>query len=146
LKYRDKWMMELDYLRSDWSKTGMDQVTGFKNVGTSSFSVTNSQSVRFGMEYVPNRSDIRYYYRRCAYRMGAYYNQDYYKIDGNMVNSAGVTLGVTLPVFRWYNGVTLGVDLGQRGNVKGNMVRERYANFTIGFNIFDIWFQKPRYD
>jgi len=146
LKYRDKWMMELDYLRSDWSKTGMDKVTGFKNAGTSSFSVTNSQSVRFGMEYVPNRSDIRYYYRRCAYRMGAYYNQDYYKLDGNMVNSAGVTLGVTLPVFRWYNGVTLGVDLGQRGNVKGNMVRERYANFTIGFNIFDIWFQKPRYD
>ena len=146
LKYRDKLMLELDYLRSDFSKCGYANVSGFKSVGNATFSATNSQSFRFGMEYVPNRSDIRYYYRRVAYRFGAYYNQDYYKLDGNSINSTGLTFGVTLPVFRWYNGLTLGVDLGQRGKVGGNLVRERYANFTIGFNIFDIWFQKPRYD
>src|SRR5574344_784543 len=146
LKYRDKLMLELDYLRSDFSKCGYANVSGFKSVGNATFSATNSQSFRFGMEYVPNRSDIRYYYRRVAYRFGAYYNQDYYKLDDNSINSTGLTFGVTLPVFRWYNGLTLGVDLGQRGKVGGNLVRERYANFTIGFNIFDIWCQKPRYD
>ena len=67
-------------------------------------------------------------------------------LDGNNVNSVGLTLGVTLPVFRWYNGISIGVDLGQRASRKNNMIRERYATFTVGFNIHDIWFQKPRYN
>ena len=58
----------------------------------------------------------------------------------------GITLGMTLPVFRWYNGLSIGVDMGQRASTRGGMVRERYATFVIGFNIHDIWFQKPRYN
>jgi hypothetical protein len=38
------------------------------------------------------------------------------------------------------------VDLGQRGNKNDGMIRERYAMFVVGFNIHDIWFQKPRYE
>ena len=57
-----------------------------------------------------------------------------------------ITLGITLPVFRWYNGITLGVDIGQRASTKNpDMIRERYANFVIGFNIHDIWFRKVQY-
>ena len=84
--------------------------------------------------------------RRCAYRFGAYYDQAYYKLDGNNVNSMGITFGITLPVFQWYNGVSLGVDLGQRSSTRNNMIRERYATFVIGFNIHDIWFRKPQYN
>ena len=84
--------------------------------------------------------------RRCSYRAGAYYNRDYYKLDGKDVNSFGITLGITFPVFRWYNGVSIGVDLGQRGTNSGTMIRERYAKLVISFNIHDIWFQKPKYE
>jgi hypothetical protein len=146
LNYQNKLLMEFNYLFSDWSGTGMDKVTGFRNIGQSVFSVTSSQSFRFGMEYVPNRSDIRYYYKRCSYRAGAYYNKEYYKLNGHQINSYGLTFGMTLPVFRWYNGLTLGVDIGQRGRNYDNLVRERYVNFSVGFNIFDIWFQKPKYE
>lgn len=99
-----------------------------------------------GAEYIPNKNDIRYYLRRCAYRAGLYYNTSYFKLNGNTINSYGLTLGVTLPIFRWYNGLTLGVDIGQRGGAKASMVKERYIMFNVGFNIHDIWFQKPRYD
>ena len=105
-----------------------------------------SQSFRAGFEIVPNRNDIRYYLKRCAYRAGVYYDQSYYRLDGRDVNTIGLTLGVTLPVFRWYNGISLGVDLGQRASKKNDMIRERYAMFVVGFNIHDIWFQKPRYN
>ena len=44
-----------------------------------------------------------------------------------------------------YNGVTLGVDFGQRGSVSGSMIRERYINFSIGVNLYDHWFQKFQY-
>ena len=146
LKRGEKWMFELNYLRSDWSGTGMDTAPGFANIGQAKFSATAAQSVRAGFEFVPNRNDIRYYLRRCAYRGGVYFDQAYYKLDGNNVNAFGLTLGVTLPVFRWYNGVSLGLDIGQKGGTRGLMTRERYAKFVIGFNIHDIWFRKPQYD
>ncbi len=146
VKKGEKWSLEFDYLRSDWRKSGFDSARGFAVSGESRFSSTVSQSFRAGFEIVPNRNDIRYYMKTCAYRIGAYYDQSYYKLDGNNVNSVGITLGVTLPVFKWYNGVSLGVDLGQRSSTRNNMIRERYAMFVIGFNIHDIWFRKVQYN
>jgi hypothetical protein len=146
LKGGDKWTAEFNYLRSDWTDSGFDGARGFRVNGESSFSSTVSQSFRAGFEFVPNRNDIRYYFKTCTYRAGLYYDQAYYKLDGNNVNSMGLTLGITLPVFRWYNGLTLGVDLGQRASTRNNMIRERYAMFVVGFNIHDIWFRKLQYD
>ena len=83
--------------------------------------------------------------RKCTYRAGAYYDRAYYKLDGHNVNSMGVTLGITLPISKLYNGVSLGVDMGQRASTRNNMIRERYAMFVIGFNIHDIWFRKNQY-
>ena len=146
LKGGEKWMAEFNYIRSDWSTSGFDSASGFAVSGGSVFSSTVSQSFRAGFEIVPNRNDIRYYLKRCSYRAGVYYDQAYYKLDGNNVNSVGITLGVTLPVFRWYNGLTLGVDLGQKSSSRvPGMIRERYAKFVIGFNIHDIWFRKVQY-
>ncbi len=142
----EKWSAEFNYLRSDWRKSGFDNVDGFAVSGDSKFTSTVSQSFRAGFEIVPNRNDIRYYMKTCAYRVGAYYDQSYYKLDGNNVNSMGITLGITFPVFKWYNGISLGVDLGQRSSTRNNMIRERYAMFVIGFNIHDIWFRKVQYN
>lgn len=146
LRRGDKWRLEFDYTRSDWSKSNLGNAVGFANKGESTFSTTFSQSFKAGFEIVPNRNDIRYYMRRCSYRVGAYYDRDYYKLNGHTVNSYGLTFGMTLPVFRWYNGISIGVDLGQRGTKDNNMIRERYAMLVVGFNIHDIWFQKPKYE
>ena len=126
----------------------MDTTPGFASVSSSggTFTSTVSQSFRAGFELVPNRNDIRYYFKRCSYRAGLYYDQSYYKLDGNNVNAMGITLGITLPVFRYYNGITLGVDFGQKSSTRNNMIRERYVLFNKGFNIHDIWFQKPKYN
>ena len=146
VKGGEKWTAEFNYFRSDWRNSGFDSAGGFSvKSDTETFTSTVSQSFRAGFEIVPNRNDIRYYLRKCAYRAGVYYDQSYYKMNGNNVNSMGITLGVTLPVFRLYNGLTLGVDLGQRSSTRNNMIRERYATFVVGFNIHDIWFQKVQY-
>ena len=123
----------------------MDKAAGFAVNGESVFTTTVSQSFRAGFEYVPNRNDIRYYMKTCSYRLGFYYDRAYYKLDGNNVNSMGVTLGITLPVFKYHNGISLGVDLGQRASTRNDMIRERYATFVIGFNIHDLWFRKIQY-
>ena len=149
LRAGERWRAEVDYKWSDWSKTGMDRVAGFANQSLSTFSATAAQSFRGGFEFTPNINDVRYYMRRISYKAGAYYNKEYFLLDGNQIHSAGVTLGFTLPISnqntRMNNGLSLAVDLGQRGRLKGNQVRERYIGFTIGLNAFDIWFQKNRY-
>ena len=142
----DRWTAEVDYLQSDWRKCNFDNVKGFACEGVDSFSASVYRSVRAGFSLTPNRNDIRYYMRRCTYRVGAYYDQSYYQWAGKSVDGFGITLGATLPVFRGYNGITLGIDIGKRGKLADNMIRETYFGFNIGFNIFDIWFQKHQYE
>ena len=151
VKGGDKWAAEFNYTRSDWTQSGMGSAAGFAVKGNMNFTPAVSQSFRAGFEIVPNRNDIRYYLKRCAYRAGVYYDQEYYKVNGNNIHTYGITLGVTLPVFRWYNGISIGVDFGQRAfnprtASESNVVREQYVSFNLGFNIHDIWFQKPRYN
>ena len=146
LKFADRWRVEFDYSRSDWTNTGILNIGDFSNSSTCPFSPAVAQSYRLGFEIVPNRNDIRYYFNRIAYRGGAYYRDEYYKVDGKQISSAGITIGATLPIYRWYNGLTLGLDFGQRGSLSGGQIMERYVNFSIGFNLFDIWFQKSMYE
>ena len=145
VKGGDKWTAEFNYIRSDWSKSGMDRISGFSAIGDAKFSATVSNSFRAGFEIVPNINDIRYYFKRCSYRAGIYYDQAYYRLDGHSVNSMGITVGMTFPVYRLNNGISVGMDIGQRASTRNNMIRERYVNFMIGFNIHDIWFRKNQY-
>ncbi|MBO6097845.1 MAG: hypothetical protein J6P56_11100, partial [Bacteroidales bacterium] len=145
----DIFMVEADYTRSNWSRSRLDKVSGFSNVGDVVFAPSVGQSFRVGGEFTPNRNDIRsgfvHFLRRCTFRGGAYFDQSYYTVDGAHVNSVGLTLGMTLPVFRWYNGLSIGLELGRRG-LATSQVKENYFGFNVGFNIFDIWFQKRAYE
>lgn len=142
------WMAEFDYTRSDWTNSGLDETRGM--MASKLFSASVAEAFRFGFEIVPNPNDIRYYFNHVAYRFGAYRKNEYFLLDGNRVKATGITLGATFPIATTannrYNGITVGVDFGQRGAVSGEMVRERYINFSIGFNLFDIWFQKMQYN
>ena len=66
-------------------------------------------------------------------------------MDGDHIKDMGLTLGISLPVFQYYNAVTFAVALGQRSSDVGNLIRERYVNFTLGFNFHDMWFRKFTY-
>ena len=144
LRDAGRWRLEFDYTRSDWTKSGLEDIRGFSvgNIFTSSV----SEAFRAGFEIVPNRNDIRYYFNHVAYRVGAYHKKDYFLLNGKEIASTGITLGVTLPIVNGYNGLTLGMDFGQRGSIENAMIRERYINFSIGFNLYDIWFRKYQYE
>lgn len=149
LKAGEDWSVEFDYLRSDWRKSGFDSFGGTSVIGEgSTFKSSVSQSFRAGFDYTPNRSDIRYYMKRVTYRGGVYYDQEYYTLDPGKrtVGAVGITLGMTLPVFKWYNGFTFGLDFGRKGNMKDrSMVGEHYATVYVSMNLHDIWFVKNQY-
>ena len=141
---RGRWVATFDYSRSDWRGSGLDGARGF--TASKLFTASTAQSFRAGFEIVPNRNDVRYYFNRAAYRVGAYHKKEYYLLAGQQVASTGITLGMTIPIVNFYNGFTIGLDLGQRGSLGGEMIRERYFNISIGFNLYDIWFRKPQYE
>ena len=140
VRKKDKWMFGIDYVKQDWSDSFFGETPGVD------FTPSVSTSYKVGFEYVPNRYDIRYYMKRVTYRWGAYYDQTHLNINGNQVCAAGVTFGMSMPIFRWYNAVTWSVDLGQRGSLEKNQVRERYVQFNLNFNLHDMWFIKKRYN
>ena len=140
----EDFLVEADYVRTDWTRSRLDQVSGFSNEGDAVFAPSVGQTFRAGVEFTPNRNDIRYYMKTVTYRVGAYFDQSYYTVDGARVNTVALTLGMTFPIFRRYNGVTVGLELGRRG-LAANQVKENYFGFNVGFNVFDIWFQKRPY-
>lgn len=148
LKLDGKWSVELDYLYSDWRGSNFSSARGFavQTEENLTFESVASHAVRAGVEFVPNRNDIRYYYRRMAYRAGLYYDTGDFRYGPYAVTSCGLTLGVTFPVFRWFNGFTLGIDIGRRGTTQNNLIRETYFQVNASMNIHDVWFQKPKYE
>ncbi len=138
-KKKDKWMLGFDYMRQDWSNSKLLDVIGVN------FSPMAADNFNLGFEYIPNKYDIRYYMKRVTYRAGLYYEESYLKINNKQVNSFGVTLGMSLPIYKWYNAINLAVDFGQRGSLQNQLVRERYIKFLINISLHDIWFVKHRY-
>lgn len=139
IRKKDKWMAGADYMRQDWKKAVLPETPGvaFRPAAASAF--------RMGFEYTPNMYDIRYYLKRATYRIGTYYEQSYVQVNGRQVNAAGITLGVSLPIYRWYNGCNIAVDFGQRGALQHDMVRERYVQFIVNISLHDLWFIKQKY-
>lgn len=135
----EKWMAGIDYERQDWTKAE------FKNTVGVGYKAQTAQSIRTGIEFVPNRYDIRYYYKRMTYRAGFHYDKTYVNLDGKSINQIGFTLGVSLPVYRLNNSFNIAVDFGQRGSKTGNLVKENYVNFIFSLSLHDIWFVKPKY-
>lgn len=145
----DNWMVEFDYTRSDWRGSGFSSVPGFQVVtgdAGKGFTSSLSQSFRLGFEFIPNKNDIRYYFNKVSYRGGVYYKTESFKVDGYDIHSMGITLGATFPVFRLSNGITFGLELGQRGGTSKSLIKENYLNFSLGFNLYDIWFRKAVYE
>lgn len=144
VKVSNRLNFEIDYIYSDWSSSNFDSVKGFG--AGDLFTSSKAQSFRAGLEFVPNRNDIRYYLKSCEYRAGVFYDESYYRISGTPMSSYGLTFGMTLPVFRWYNSITLGMEIGRRSAFQTGLISENFVNFTIGFSACGFWFQKRVYE
>lgn len=142
ISYRqgDKWALNFDYIYQDWNGVEFEGNPGVD------YKPAKRQNFHLGFEITPNRYDVRYFFRRWTYRLGAYREYSYFSLNGDQVASTGITLGFGAPIpIRLYNYVNVAVDLGQRGTVENNLIRERYCMVHLSFSLNDIWFQKNLY-
>lgn len=118
----------------------------------------NSNSYRFGFEFVPHRlsasrtSTFIKFYDKIKYRVGAYLVDSPYEIDGSRVQDKGVTLGLGFPIIlsRAVSTVNISGSYGVMGPSKSSVgIKESYFGINIGINIapgYDRWFKKYKYD
>ena len=42
--------------------------------------------------------------------------------------------------------INLSVEVGERGTINNNLIKEQFLDFQIGLSLSDIWFVKRKYD
>jgi hypothetical protein len=134
----NRWSFGVDASYQDWAGFSY-----FDDAGT-----FNSQlNLNAGGEVIPDLVS-RNYLKRIAYRFGAYYKTTLLTIDGNSIPEFGVTFGAGIPI-GFFNAVgsnfsrlNLGVSLGRRGTLEGNLLEETTLSFRVGVNLNDVWFIK----
>lgn len=144
-EYNNKLLLGFDYISQNWSKAlFFDQ----------NYSLANSSSFRFGLEYTPiSLTDIRKgkYWQRIKFRLGGHYTKSYLEVNGHQIIDNGISIGFGLP---WKNEKNLytstyfniSYELGQRGNLDKGLIKEMYHFISIDLNLYDFWFLKPKYD
>lgn len=136
---------EIDYLWQGWKDCKYSAMHSINNPSTIVFegmTFNNRQRISVGAEYIPK---IRGNYgERIAYRLGAYYCDDYLKINGNSIRECGVSCGVGFPTIEGKTIVNLGLDWKMRQGTPNTLIRENYLNITLGVNFNEVWFFKRK--
>lgn len=141
--HRPTFAIGFDYVYQDWGRH--NTFNELDKVG-----YVDTHTYKFGAQYTPSRYNIRSFFKRVTYRVGARYNDYYLQFDGQRMNEKAVTFGVEIP-FKMLkvSSVNVGVELGERGTLNNNLIRERYFKVNVGVLLFgrdyDDWFEKYKY-
>lgn len=131
-----------EYRSQDWSKaTFLGQPD----------SMARSRDFIGGVEFIPNIYSLTSYLQKVRYRAGFRYSETYLQLNGYQLNEFGITFGAGFPIqdrIRRGTQSSLNVilELGKRGTVKNDLIREMYGTLTLQLTLHDRWFEKRYYD
>ncbi|MBC7523529.1 MAG: hypothetical protein H7239_03730 [Flavobacterium sp.] len=107
---------------------------------------TNATKISIGGFYIPKANSFSGYFKRVVYRGGFRYENTGLVINNQTIKDQAFTLGLGMPLRGTFSNINIGAEIGQRGTVLGGLIRENYANISIGLSLNDLWFQKRKYD
>jgi len=140
----NKWLLGADIRYANWSdyKDGsvLDDQSKFQD----------SYGASLGGQWTPDITSIKYW-NAVDYRFGLRYDKTYLNLNGQDIKDMALSIGLGLPIraergLSSYYKVNLSAEMGQRGTLSSNLVKERYFNFTVSFMLNDRWFQRYKYD
>ena len=135
----NKLVLAFDYLYSPWSQAIIYGADGY---------LADSRSLRFGVEYIPDKQSYSNLVDRFEYRLGFHLDNNYLKVSSGQVKEYGITYGMGIPMRRSYSKVNLFMDYSRKTLPSGSSVTHLEDCFTIGvsMNIYERWFLKTRYE
>lgn len=144
LRKGDKWLFGADYTMQDWTNDKYPGVYG------------KSDRISAGLQYTPNRNaDPKApYQQKMSYRLGGSLGHSYLLLQQpSPLQEVMVTLGATFPLRknRVPGGITqsllnFSVQLGQRGTLENNLVKENFIRLNLVVTFDHKWFNPRKYD
>lgn len=139
----DQWVLGVELNQSNWKDR-------YKFYGNSDF-VRNATMLRVGAQLTPNPYAYESYWSTVTYRLGLYTGNDYINLNNNGLKVNALTMGLGMPIRKYrsydyqFTLLNLALQMGQRG---GNAInfKENFIQFTVGYSLSDVWFNKRKYD
>jgi hypothetical protein len=135
-----KWLLGADVTMQSWSK--------YKSVSTNE-ALQNSYNIALGGEWIPNKKGLKFS-QKISYRLGGHYTRSYVNLNNTSINDYGVALGFGIPVINKDRiqkaTFQLGIEAGQKGTTKDNLLSQQYLRFHVGISLNESWFFKRKYD
>ena len=139
----DQWVIGLELNQSNWRD-------GYRFYGATD-QVRNATMFRAGAQLSPNPFAFENYWSTVTYRFGVFSGKDYININNNGLNVQGLTMGLGLPIRKYrsydyqFTLLNLALQMGQRAGGASNF-KENFVQFTVGYSLSDVWFNKRKYD
>jgi len=108
----------------------------------SKVSYEKSNRISIGGYYTPKFNSITSYWQRTTFRAGLNYKKTGLLVNNTAVNDFGISFGVGLPIGQQLSNVNFGVEMGKRGKISNDLVKENYLNFRLSLTLNDRWFIK----
>lgn len=140
IERQNKWLIGADVRLADWSK--------FERTGTTD-NLNNTWGFSVGGQLTPNVNAVTNYFKLIDYRLGFSYDKSYVTLGTQDIDVKAINFGFGFPLVSSRNTfykINFSTEVGSRGTLTNNLVKENFVNFHIGFTINDKWFQKYKYD
>jgi hypothetical protein len=139
----DQWVIGIELNQSNWKDK-------YKFYGAPD-QVRNATMFRAGAQLSPNPFAFESYWSTVTYRIGLFSGSDYININNSGLQVNGLTMGLGLPIRKYrsydyqFTLLNLALQLGRRSGSASNF-RENFVQFTVGYSLSDVWFNKRKYD
>ncbi|MCQ2227536.1 MAG: hypothetical protein MJZ01_06485 [Bacteroidales bacterium] len=136
---RKKFTATADFKYAKWSDV--------KNVkyGEPASSYKDTKSIGGGVEFAPGEPTSPFY-KRMRYRAGYHHTTDYVGVHNVYQDRNSVTLGLTVPLGRSRNSVSVAYEYQDHGTLDYGLVKEEFHNFKFALQIREIWFMKSKFE
>lgn len=106
-------------------------------------SLCNRLKIAVGGEYIPNFMSSKYL-KALRYRLGAFYEKSYLKVDAHQLEEYGFSCGFGLPLRNDRSMLNLGFEYVRQKAPMKNLVGQDYFRISLGLTFNELWFFKPK--
>ena len=135
---RNNWVIGLDAEYQPWSQYRDTQ-------GELDPNLTDLLRLVLGSQITPGWNSTRYL-QRVGYGLGFSYENTPISINGRQINDFGINFGLSLPVSRFNSSLNMSVQVGTRGTIEADLIRENYVKLNLGVSYNQLWFVRSKYD
>lgn len=137
-----KFMVGADYTMGKWSNLSISGT----NAG-----LQDSKLINVGGQWTPNINALNSFFALIDYRLGFLYETTYLNVNDISIKRYAATFGLGIPLphdrasTAFYK-INFSAEVGQRGRLTNQLVKENYINLHLGFLLNDRWFQRFKFE